>query len=160
MRRRKLELADELGELEIKYGLAVEQGTDPLSDEELRELWSVLFEQPKATTTTGDSQGDSSSSLPSDHNRQPGGQRRKHRLRRLTKRKAPGQQQRKIRRRGRRQSNDVAQFYSDVFGAVYIEVMNARDLPPERNSKFAHPCMSHVPKGKRHQVTFLTFPLH
>lgn len=131
MRRRKLELADELGELEIKYGLAVEQGTDPLSDDELRELWSVLFEQPKATTTTtGDSQGDSSSSLPSDHNR---GQR-KHRLRRLTKRKAPGQQ-RKIRRRGRRQSNDVAQFYSDVFGAVYIEVMNARDLPPERNSK-------------------------
>lgn len=148
MRRRKLELADELGELEIKYGLAVEQGTDPLSDEELRELWSVLFEQPKATTTTtGDSQGDSSSSLPSDHNRQPGGQRRKHRLRRLTKRKAPGQQQRKIRRRGRRQSNDVAQFYSDVFGAVYIEVMNARDLPPERNSKSAPPLHVSCPKN-------------
>ena len=136
MRRRKLELADELGELEIKYGLAVEQGTDPLSNDELRELWSVLFEQPKPTaTTTGDSQGDSSSSLPSDHNRQPG--QHKHRLRRLTKRKEPGR--RKIRRRGRRQSNDVAQFYSDVFGAVYIEVMNARDLPPERNSKMIHP---------------------
>lgn len=130
MRRRKLELSDELGVLEIKYGLAVEQGTDPLSNDELRELWSVLFEQPKATnaTATGDSQGDSSSSLPSDHNNRQPGKQRKHRLRRLTKRKQSGR-----RKTRRRQSNDVAQFYSDVFGAVYIEVMNARDLPPERN---------------------------
>ncbi|KAI9310603.1 phosphatidylserine decarboxylase-domain-containing protein [Dichotomocladium elegans] len=129
VRRRKPSNSDEIGQVEIKYGLTLENSSVPLSDDELRDLWTVLFEH------RDDHLNGSSSSQPSsdkENSSSTPGPPRQHRRRRLVRRKkTKGDAGTKVKRRNR--EDDVAKFHPDIFGVMYIEIVQANDLPPEKN---------------------------
>lgn len=136
---------------------------DVPGEEKLRELWKLFLDSMRLqyglnVTETAD---ESSSSLPSDvdnlritpsescpENMQDLKQRsRRRRFRRRQsnsaspKAAADGTTRRRRRivprrlRRRTSRSAQVARFYSDVVGVMFLEVSHANDLPPERNSK-------------------------
>lgn len=134
---------------------------DVPGEDKMRELWKIFLDTMRLQygsniTETAD---ESSSSLPSDVDNlriTPSGscpeqiqkdsdrpRRRRFRRRRKSKSASPklgGRRKRRIvprkLRRKRSRSAQVARFYSDVVGVMFLEVSHANDLPPERNSKF------------------------
>ncbi|KAI8149457.1 phosphatidylserine decarboxylase-domain-containing protein [Fennellomyces sp. T-0311] len=133
IRRRKNYAADEqMGEMEIKFGLAHAGSSTSSNDDELREMWSAYVEQHHPTQDI-----DSSSSLPSDMDNlqmsTPTPSRFRQRRRRTKSDNSVAKQKKKGQKRFKRRKDYIAKFYSDVVGVAFLEISHANDLPPERN---------------------------
>lgn len=141
-----------IGEIQVKVGLALQENNDGVDySEQMRELWKLLVDAKSPTLYPVDNNmnpaaWDSSSSLPSDveylqltpaedNDDQQRPRRRFHRLRKKKEGGKTEQQKRRMRRRFKRRSRCyIARFRSDIVGIAFLEILQANDLPPEKNS--------------------------